>query len=101
MAEEVYVMQCQPGWGEHFPTILDDLPEVTPTAIVKGLRKQFPTEHKHIKPIEINKWLKQMRAYEGDENDRPSLPLFAEEECDKCGHDPEIRYELEYQKKGE
>ena len=96
--ENVYLMECHPGWGEGASSALDKLQEFTPETIVEALKTDFPQDHSKIKITEIKKWLQEMRNFNGDIGSRESLYLFETEECDKCGHNPEISFELEYKK---
>ena len=94
--ENIYLMQCHPGWREGAPSALEKLQEYTPETIVEALKTDFPESHNEIKPTEIKKWLQKMRNFNNDKNPRDSLLILEEGECDKCGHDPEVSYKLEY-----
>ena len=95
MRAEVYVMECQPGWGEHHESGLDNLEDITAENIHNALK-----DRKYFVALpgipEIEKWLKE--AKQAVENNVEPNPLFigSEPECDKCGYDPDTSYEIQY-----
>ena len=91
--EEVYMAQCEPGWGEHTSSNLDDITEITPENIHAALTSEIPS---HTPSLEkITEWLQKCR--ENPENP-PTIELYQDDECPTCGHNPLRHYELTYYK---
>ena len=85
------MMQCEPGWGEHTSSNLDDITEITPENIHAALTSEIPSHTPSLE--EITEWLQKCRE---TSYNPPTIELYREDECPTCGHDPEIHYELYY-----
>lgn len=96
--EEVYLMQCHPGWGEALESDLDELQVITPETISDFLKKTFPKDCQKVNITDLAKWLQEMRSLKADVAFENPFVLFQEEECDKCGNDSEISYEIQYER---
>ena len=92
--EEIYMSRCEPGWGEHYSSNLDEITEYfTAELIHTALISEIPSRTPSVE--EIKTWLKENRETTLN-NNREGLLLYRDEECPHCGHNPEQIYELTY-----
>lgn len=94
--EKVYLMKCLPGWREHYDSGLDQLTEITPKSVIQAIHGAF--QRYTFDTDAITKWVQEVKTFQGREKELPTLIILEEPECHTCGHDPEISYELNYQR---
>ena len=94
--EEVFLMRVESGFGEHYPSIFDELEDITAENIYNTL-KEFAGEKAtwiELYTLQyIESWLNKARQ---NPNECHDTILYQEDECPHCGHWPDARVELTY-----